>query len=266
MTTDLGLGLDSIETVQTYWNNRPCNIKHSNKQIGSIEYFNEVEERKYLVEPHIPLFANFDNWRGKKVLEIGCGTGQLGSRFLDAGFQYQGLDISAEMLAFARENVPEDLLHQQDMRNIQLPDRFDAAIITARSTAYLLHNEDLMQAFQSIKKVLNPGGLLIFDYIDARSFIPQIEEGKIILHEVDTTHGKIKRESQYALSIAHNWCWVWTSKFYRDNTPIGEDVAELRAFTPDEMELFLNLAGFTVEAVLSRPVYAFETKVVIARA
>jgi SAM-dependent methyltransferase len=202
----------------------------------------------------------------QSVLEIGCGTGQLGSRFLDAGFQYQGLDISAEMLAFARENIPTALLHQQDMRNIQLPDRFDAAIITARSIAYLLHNEDLIQAFQSIKKILNPGGLLIFDYIDARSFIPQIEEGKTILHEVDTPLGKIKRESQYALSIAHNWCWVWTSKFYQENSPIGEDVAELRAFTPDEMELFLNLAGFTVEAVLSRPVYAFETKVVIARA
>ena len=107
---------------------------------GLIDYAEEYNYYQTLLTQH----------HCQSVLEIGCGTGQLGKRFLEAGFDYQGLDISAEMLAFARENVPEDLLHQQDMRNIQLPDRFNAAIITARSTAYLLHNEDLIQAFQSL--------------------------------------------------------------------------------------------------------------------
>ncbi len=59
MTKDLGLGVTNINIVQSYWNNRPCNIRHSDKPIGSVEYFNEVEKRKYFVEPHIPIFADF---------------------------------------------------------------------------------------------------------------------------------------------------------------------------------------------------------------
>ncbi len=64
-----------IEKVKEFWNRRPCNIRHSNKPLGSLEYFEEVEKRKYLVEPHIPGFAEFEKWQGKRVLDIGCGIG-----------------------------------------------------------------------------------------------------------------------------------------------------------------------------------------------
>jgi hypothetical protein len=53
---------ESIADVQRYWDARPCNIRHSTKAVGSKEYFDEVEARKYLVEPHIPGFAEFDRW------------------------------------------------------------------------------------------------------------------------------------------------------------------------------------------------------------
>ena len=61
----------NIMDVKKYWNDRPCNIKHSNEQIGTKKYFEEVTERKYKVESHILEFADFERWNGKKVLEIG---------------------------------------------------------------------------------------------------------------------------------------------------------------------------------------------------
>jgi 2-polyprenyl-3-methyl-5-hydroxy-6-metoxy-1,4-benzoquinol methylase len=64
-----------ITEVHQYWNSRPCNIRHSPKPVGSREYFDEVEARKYFVESHIPRFADFPRWKGKRVLEIGCGIG-----------------------------------------------------------------------------------------------------------------------------------------------------------------------------------------------
>ena len=49
--------------IKTYWNRRPCNLHHSKKKVGTKEYFDEVEKKKYFVEHHIPKFANFPNWK-----------------------------------------------------------------------------------------------------------------------------------------------------------------------------------------------------------
>lgn len=94
-----------VEKVQSYWNVRPCNIRHSTKPVGSEEYFHEVEYRKYRVEPHIPSFAEFERWRGKKVLEIGCGIGTDTVNFARHGAEVTAVDLSENSLALARQRA-----------------------------------------------------------------------------------------------------------------------------------------------------------------
>jgi SAM-dependent methyltransferase len=95
----------SIERVQDYWNARPCNIRHSTAEIGTKEYFDQVEWRKYFVEPHIPAFAEFEKWRGKKVLEIGCGIGTDTMNFARAGAEVTAVDLSSESLKLAKKRA-----------------------------------------------------------------------------------------------------------------------------------------------------------------
>jgi 2-polyprenyl-3-methyl-5-hydroxy-6-metoxy-1,4-benzoquinol methylase len=102
-----------ISRVRDYWNARPCNIRHSTAQVGSKQYFDEVEARKYFVEPHIPLFAQFELWRGKRVLEIGCGIGTDTINFARAGARVTTVDLSEKSMELARKRASTFALDDQ---------------------------------------------------------------------------------------------------------------------------------------------------------
>src|SRR5678815_6183724 len=92
-----------IANVREFWNRRPCNIRHSSRPIGEREYSDEVEARKYCVEPHIPGFAAFRRWSGKRVLEVGCGIGTDTINFARAVATVTAVDVSTESLSLARK-------------------------------------------------------------------------------------------------------------------------------------------------------------------
>ena len=115
------------------------------------------------------------------------------------------------------------------MRDITLPATFDGVIITARSISYILTNNGVMATFQSIKKVLQNGGVLIFDFIDAKSFIPSINEKETVSHEVVIDNVRYKRDSIFEKHVDTNWSWIWRSTFSKRKRTATRRLAQMKS-------------------------------------
>jgi 2-polyprenyl-3-methyl-5-hydroxy-6-metoxy-1,4-benzoquinol methylase len=155
----------SITDVQRYWDARPCNIRHSPKPVGSREYFDEVETRKYLVEPHIPGFAEFGRWAGKRVLEVGCGIGTDSINFARAGANVTAVELSGESLRVAARRA--DVIGGADrIRFVQAnAEELTSAIDDGPydlvySFGVIHHTPHPARALSEIRLLLAPGGTL----------------------------------------------------------------------------------------------------------
>jgi SAM-dependent methyltransferase len=98
------------------------------------------------------------------ILEIGCGTGRPLLRWLAEGFDVQGLDASADMLAILRTNAAErgldPMLHHGNFAPLELGQEF-GAIVCLVGTFLLVHDEErAREALVSFAAHLVPGGLL----------------------------------------------------------------------------------------------------------
>lgn len=187
----------NIQDVKSYWNTRPCNIRHSQRQVGTKDYFDEVEARKYFVEPHIPAFADFDRWSGKSVLEIGCGIGTDATNFSRAGADYTAIELSAESMAIARQRFDvfglkgEFVECNAEELSSELPAQ---AFDLVYSFGVLHHTPNPQKAIREIRKVIKDDGELRIMLYARNSWKA---------HMIDA--GYDQPEAQYGCPIAYTY-------------------------------------------------------------
>lgn len=187
----------TLDDVKNFWNQRPCNIRHSAKKSGTKEYFDEVEARKYFVEPHIPGFADFNRWRGKKVLEIGCGIGTDAINFSRAGADYTGIDLSEESLALTRQRFDAFKLKGRLLScNAEKIDTYFGCetFDLIYSFGVLHHTPDPAAAFKAIRCLMTPTSEL-------RVMLYARESWKAAMIEA----GLDQPEAQYGCPIANTY-------------------------------------------------------------
>src|SRR5882757_8656465 len=102
----MSIASSTKQQVSNYWNDRPCGSWLAGEAApGSPEFFDRTEQVRYRREPFIQRFANFEAWKGKNVLEVGCGTGSDLSMFARHGAHTFGLDLTQAGATLARQRL-----------------------------------------------------------------------------------------------------------------------------------------------------------------
>jgi ubiquinone/menaquinone biosynthesis C-methylase UbiE len=150
------------------------------------------------------LLAEAGDLRGRRVLDVGCGTGTLAAWLAqDAGARVWGVDPSPEMLDVARRKVPAGV-GLKEGRAEALPFRdhwFERVVMML-----VLHHVDRGRALAEVQRVLGKGGRLVigtfapaqFDDYYLASFFPSIPVVDRARFETPEQLGNLLRDAGFA--------------------------------------------------------------------
>ena len=224
--------------VKKFWNDRPCNIKHSSKEFMSKEYFDEVENKKYFVEPHIPSFADFKRWKGKKVLEIGCGIGTDSINFVRNGADLTVVEFSEKSLEIYKKRFEVFNLKAEFYQgDVELLSSFlplqDFDLIY--SFGVIHHTPNPSQAFNEIIKYMNSETelrVMLYSKISYKLFWVMMENN---IKKIDDMENLIRKnaEAQFNCPVAYTYTFEEISEMLEENGIKVEKIWKDHIFTYD---------------------------------
>jgi len=141
---------------------------------------------------HISRYQFASNYiKGKKILDIACGTGYGCKMFVECGAKYViGCDISNETVDYAKEHFLEKDIefHKKDIRNLDFPDETFDCVVSFETLEHITEQEHVID---ELKRVLKKGGILIISTPnkEVRSLD---EENTNIFHEKELTVNEFK--------------------------------------------------------------------------
>lgn len=94
----------------------------------------------------------------RTVLDGGCGTGRVGIELARRGITVLGVDADPDMVAAARAKAPELTWVEQDLADLDRPERFDVVVLAGNVVPYAARRPELVAA---CARHLAPGGRLV---------------------------------------------------------------------------------------------------------
>jgi SAM-dependent methyltransferase len=215
--------------------------------------------------PRLVDFAQRHDWLGRRIVDLGCGTG-AGLRWLaQRNYVAAGVDSAPAMLALTRaalsaggsdgRNLNADL-RQQDIRELG-PDLAGTDLALALDVLNELNSlRDLEAVFRSVHTILNPGKLFIFDLHTLQGLAQMGLEGMTLLRDLpdltvftssDYDHERQVNERRYLVFQRAGDAWTR-----------AEATRALRAFPAQAVATLLQRCGFQANHVLDLNFDSFE--------
>lgn len=161
------------KTVQQFWEDKPCGFVDAEaKSEGSLEFFEEVERQRYTGDCFMREVVGFERWRGKRMLEVGCGMGTDLLQFARGGAEVFGIDLTSHGAGLTKKRLElygfEGKLSVADSETLPFADNsFDLVY----SWGVIHHTPDTSAAAKEIMRVCKPGGRVIVMLYHIRSLL-----------------------------------------------------------------------------------------------
>lgn len=198
---------------------------HATDMVAS---YDEQMQTSYLARADVKFCEQVFRATGR-LLDLGCGTGRLCLHFTAKGFECVGVDLSDEMLAKARTNVPSaTFINANIVERIELPDQsFDYAACLFSTLGMVRGAENRAKVLANVFRLLKPGG-------------------QFVLH----VHNRFFRGLGWKRVWMQHWKTLIGSATAGDITmpqAYGGAPLTLHHFTSREAERLLSEAGFYIK-------------------
>jgi ubiquinone/menaquinone biosynthesis C-methylase UbiE len=85
---------------------------------------------------------------GQRVLDLGCGPGDMSAELTARGARVTGIDADAELLAGARQQCPTGIFENRDLKNLQLPENSFDGVWSSFAAAYFADFENVFSSWR----------------------------------------------------------------------------------------------------------------------
>jgi SAM-dependent methyltransferase len=168
--------------------------------------------------------------RGTSVLELGCGTGRLCARLVDAGCRVTGVDESAEMLACLPSGVEPV---RSSVENLALDKSYDSVLLAS----HLINHPNPLarQSFaRCARRHLKAGGIFILERHDP-AWLRSVRAGPA---------GRIQGISIHVDEVVRDEQLVHMTLRYELSNQVWRHAFSAVALSEAEVEALLGDAGF----------------------
>lgn len=158
--------------VRDYWNRHIHDLDISTHAPGTREFFADLDQYHFEKLHHLPRLIDFDGYRGKKVLDVGCGAGTDLMRFARGGAIVTGVDVSASAIALAKQNFAQQGLHadlrEADGEHLPFADNEFDFVFAHGVVQYTSGDQALVN---EVRRVVKPGGTAVFQVYNRISWL-----------------------------------------------------------------------------------------------
>ena len=165
-------GTSTVADVRTYWNRHIHDLEITSHPVGTPGFFSDLDQYHFEKLHHLLRLVDFNAWRGKRVLEVGCGAGTDLARFAKGGAIVTGVDLAASAIELARTNFAQQGLQgefrEADGEQLPFPDNsFD--LVYAHGVVQ--YTPDGRRLVEECRRVLKPGGEAVFQVYNRVSWL-----------------------------------------------------------------------------------------------